>query len=171
MGLRQNEVGRQRGFTFLDMLLVSIIVAMLAAYAVMRINSTGENTLWYQAQRLARDIRHVQVMAATYGRSLQITATPGTNGSYSVSCVTSGTAPCDVTPIIDPVSGSAFTVTLQNDVSLAVSGTNPAAFDLQGRPLSGGAISTSTTTYTLTANGTSAVVAVAPITGFVAVTP
>jgi Tfp pilus assembly protein PilE len=159
------------GFTFIDMLLVVAIVAIMAAYAAMKWNTTGENTIWYQAQKMARDIRHVQVLTSTYGKPLQITATAGTNGSYSVSCVTAGASPCDVSPIIDPVTGSGFTVTLQNDVSLAVSGQNPQAFDMQGRPLNGGAVSTGTTTYTLTANGASIAIAVAPITGFVGVTP
>jgi hypothetical protein len=162
---------RQVGFTFIDLLLVTAIVAILAAYAAMQMNTTGENTLWYQAQRLARDIRHVQVLTSTYGRPLQITATPGANGTYSVSCVTTATSPCDVSPIIDPVTGNAFTVSFEHGVTLAVSGANPAAFDIQGRPLSGGAVSTTATTYTLTANGTSVAVAIAPITGFVGVTP
>jgi Tfp pilus assembly protein FimT len=161
----------QRGFTFLDMLLVVVIVASIAAYGMMRQHSTGENTLWYQAHGLARDLRHVQVLTATYGRPLQLTATAGVNGTYSVSCVTAGAAPCDASPIIDPATGEPFSVSLQHDVSLAVSGTNPLAFDMQGRPLNGGAVSTTSTTYTLTASGTTSTVTVSPITGFVGVSP
>ena len=171
MRARHKIAFRQAGLTFLDLLLVVIIVILLASYAAMRMSSTGENTLAYQAQRMARDIRHLQVLTSTWGRSLQLTAVPGTNGSYNVSCVTAGAAPCNVSPIIDPVTGEPFTVTLQYDVALAVSGTNPNIFDTQGRPLNGGAISTTATTYTLTAGTSSVAVAVAPITGYVSVTP
>jgi Tfp pilus assembly protein FimT len=172
---RQLKAGRQRGLTLIDALLVVVIVAIVSAYAVMRVRSTGENTLWYQAQQMASDIRHVQVLASTYGRSLQITASAGVNGTYTVSCVSATTAPCPATlgsAITDPVTGSAFTGALQDGVTLAVSGTNPLPFDMQGRPLtSGGAVSTASTTYTLTVNGTTATITVSPITGFVGVSP
>jgi Tfp pilus assembly protein FimT len=161
---------QQTGLTFLDMLLVLVLMSIIAAYAVMRMNSTAENTLWYQAQRFAHDLRHAQILATTYGKPLQVTATAGVNGTYSVSCVTAGvTPPCNSSPIVDPLTGSAFTVTFQHGVTLGVSGTNPAPFDSLGRPLSGGAISTTNpnTTYTLTANGTTATIRIRPITGFV----
>jgi Tfp pilus assembly protein FimT len=171
MQLRQDHSRRETGIALIDMLVVVVIVGILAAYGVMKMNTTGENTLWYQAQRLARDIQHMQVLSTTYGKPLQVTATAGTNGSYSVSCVTAGSSPCDVSPIIDPTTGQPFTVSLQNNVSLAVSGTNPLPFDQFGRPLNGGALASASTTFTVTANGTSVVIAVAPVTGFVSVTP
>ena len=151
----------------------------VGAFVAMRMNKTGDNTLWYQAERLARDIQHVQVLASTFGRSLQLVPTAGVNGSYNVccgtggSCVTSGPSPCTANPIIDPTTGNAFTVSLHHDVSLAVSGTNPTPFDWKGRPLtSAGAVNTaSATTYTVTYNGTSVAVAIAPVTGYVSVTP
>ena len=159
----------QRGLTFVDVVVVMVIVSVMAAYGVMKMNSAGENTLAYQAQRLARDIRHVQVLSSTWGRPLQI-ATAG--DTYTVSCVTAGlTPPCNASPVVDPVTGNAFTVSLQHGVSLAVSGVNPSAFDTQGRPLNGGAVSTTSTSYTLSAGTSSIVVAVAPITGYVSVTP
>jgi Tfp pilus assembly protein FimT len=164
---------RQRGIAFIDLVLVVAIVAILGAYAAMKMRSAGENTIYYQAQKFARDLRHMQVLAATYGRSLQLTATPGTNGSYTVSCVTStGSSPCNISPIIDPVTGSGFTGSFQDDVSLSVTtGLNPAVFDPKGRPLSGSNIYNATTNYTLTYGSTSVVVSISPVTGFVNVSP
>ena len=164
------RISAQKGLTFLDLLLVVIITALIGAYAAMQMRNTGENTIWYQGQRMARDIRHVQMLSSTWGRPLQITAAPGLEGSYSVSCVTAGTAPCDVSPIVDPTTGTPFTVSLQHGVTLGVSGTNPSSFDNQGRPLSGGAVSTSATTYTLSVNSYSVVVTLNPISGHVGVT-
>ena len=165
------RISTQKGLTFLDLLLVVIITAVVGAYAAMQMRNTGENTLWYQGQRMARDIRHVQMLSSTWGKPLQITATPGVEGSYSVSCVTAGAAPCDVSPIVDPVTGSPFSVSLQHGVTLAVTGTNPSAFDNQGRPLSGGSVATSATTYTLSVNTYTMAVTLNPITGHVGVTP
>jgi Tfp pilus assembly protein FimT len=165
--------GKQRGVAFLDLVLVVAIVAILGAYAAMKMRSAGENTIYYQAQKFARDLRHMQVLAATYGRPLQLTAAPGANGSYSVSCVTStGSSPCNVSPIVDPVTGSGFSGSLQDDVSLSVtSGLNPAVFDPKGRPMNGSNIYNATTNYTLTYGSTSVIVSIAPVTGFVIVSP
>ena len=145
----------ERGFAFIEMIVLLVIVAMLAVVAVAKMTSPGMGTLW------ANSIRHMQVLAQTWGRPLQLTAVPGVNGSYSVSCVTAGVAPCDVSPVNDPVTGQAFTVTLQQGVSLAVSGTdsNPKRVDFQGRPLtSGGTVSTAAATYTLTVDTAAATV-------------
>ena len=160
---------RQAGFTFLEMLVLMVLMSILGAYAIMRMQSAGENTVWYQAHHLARDIRHMQVLTTTWGRPLQITAT---STGYSVSCVTAGTTPCDVSPILDPVTGAPFSVSFSHGVTLTASGTNPVGFDLHGRSInSSGTLQTGTTTYTLNASGTTAAVAVSPVTGFVGVTP
>ena len=167
----RTQFASERGFAFIEMIVLLVIVAMLAVVAVAKMTPPGVGTLPAQTHRLARDIRHMQVLAQTWGRSLQLTAVPGVNGSYSVSCVTAGVAPCDVSPVLDPVTGQPFTVTLQQGVSLAVSGTdsNPKRVDFQGRPLtSTGTVSTASATYTLTVDTATATVTVAPITGFVA---
>jgi len=157
---------RAAGVTFIDTLVVVVIVSLLGAFAVMRMNTQGENTLWFQAHKLARDIRHVQVLSATYGKSIQMSVT---SAGYSVTCVAS--LPCNSTVLIDPVTGDSFSTTFQNGV--AAGGSATIVFDNQGRPLSslGGAYAGSATSVTLSANGTSSVVAVAPNTGFVTVTP
>jgi len=152
----------------LDMLLVVVIAGMVAAYAVMRSNTAGENTLWYQAQKFARDVRHAQVMASTYGKPVVVTTS---STGYTVACVTTpAAAPCDTTYLVDPVTGQNFSVTFENGVTLSSAGTT-FTFDNQGRPLNGGALKTTSTSVTLSAGSVSSVVAVAPITGHVSVTP
>jgi type II secretory pathway pseudopilin PulG len=164
----------ERGFSYLEMVVLLVIVSIVTVAAVANMTPPGVGTVSAQSHRLARDIRHMQVLAQTWGRSLQLTAVPGVNGTYSVSCVTSGAAPCDVSPVLDPVTGQGFAGALQQGVTLAVSGTdsNPKILDFQGRPLkSDGTLSTATGTYTLTIATETVTVAVAPITGMVTVTP
>ena len=160
--------------TLFSMLVVVVIVGILAGFAAMRINTTGENTLAYQAQRMARDIRHLQTLGSTWGRALTLTTVAGANGSYKVTCTdtTLVTPPCNgANPVTDPVTGADFNVSLEHNVSLSPGGS--IKFDSQGRPLNaaGTAFTTASTTYTLTAGSFTATVAVRPITGFVAVAP
>jgi type II secretory pathway pseudopilin PulG len=170
--MRTRIPGTARGWALIELAVLLAMVAILAAVAVAATAPPAEATLPYQAHRLARDIRHMQTLAQTWGRPLRLTAIPGVNGSYSVSCVTAGVATCDASPVLDPTNGEAFSVTLQKGVALAVAGENPADLDSQGRPLTSlGDISTGTTTYTLTSGPATMTVAVQPITGFALVTP
>ena len=150
----------------IDMLVVIAIAAVVGTYAMSRMNTRADNTLWFQAHKLGRDIRHVQVLSATYGKSIQMTVS--TTG-YSVACVAS--LPCNSTVLIDPVTGDDFSTTFQNGVAAGGAGT--IVFDNQGRPLAslGGALASTATSITLNATTVSSVIAVAPNTGFVTVTP
>ena len=160
------RVRRQAGLTLIELLVVLIIASLLGAIAIMRMNTRADNTLWFQANKLARDIRHLQVLSATYGKSIQMTVS--TTG-YTVACVAS--LPCNSTVLIDPVTGDDFSTTFQNGV--AAGGGATIVFDNQGRPLAslGGALASAATSITLNATTVSSVIAVAPNTGFVSVTP
>jgi Tfp pilus assembly protein FimT len=156
----------QRGLAFIELIIIVVVVSLLGGYAVMRMHSTADNTLWFQANKLARDIRHAQVLSSTYGKSLQMTVS---STGYSVACDAS--LPCDSTVLIDPVTGESFSTTFQNGV--AAGGAATIVFDNQGRPLAslGGALTGATTSITLSGSTTSSVITVAPNTGFVSVTP
>jgi prepilin-type N-terminal cleavage/methylation domain-containing protein len=167
--------GRQAGLTLIDLLVVVVIVSILAAYGVMKMNSKGDDTLWYQAQRLARDIRHAQVLSSTWGRPLKIVSTAsGSVYTYRVECVTPGSSPCNAsagTAITDPATGNAFSVTLQYGVTLSPATT--VYFDIQGRPVNSDGVTINytapITTYSVTSSGTSVTLALAPVTGFLTV--
>jgi prepilin-type N-terminal cleavage/methylation domain-containing protein len=165
MRFRSPKAGQQ-GLSFIELIVVLVVVSLLGGYAIMKMHSTADNTLWFQANKLARDIRHVQVLSSTYGKSLQMTVS---SAGYSVACEAS--LPCNSTILIDPVTGDSFSTTFQNGV--AAGGAASIVFDNQGRPLAslGGALSAATTTITLSASTTSSVVTIAPNTGFVSVTP
>lgn len=154
---------RCSGFTLLELLATLMILAVLTATVSMRWGAT-DATIAYQADLLARNLRHAQMLAMTWGQSLRVT---GAGASYSAACVTaSAMPPCNSTPVIDPATGSAFTVSLSNNVTVSASTVD---IDSLGRPLSAGALLTAARTFTLSGAGQTWSVAVAPITGFISV--
>jgi len=153
---------RQTGFTVLELVIVMIVVGILGGYAAMRTGSSAAFSLISQANTMAKDIRHVQSLAHTWDRPLRITITAAANGTYSVSCVTSGTKPCNASPVIDPATGHALLVAVQKGVVLA--GTASVDFDSSGKP-------SAAASYTLTSGSATKTVAIAALTGLVTVSP
>lgn len=152
----------QIGYSLIELVVVIVILGIISVYASPRFISTGEVTLPSQAHKLASDIRHAQVLAITWGKSLRLSIAPGPNGSYSVSCVTTSSSPCNSTPVINPAIGSSFNVVLQKSVVLG--GTNSLDFNSLGQP-------STAASYTLTSGNSSVTVSVAALTGFVTVSP
>lgn len=146
----------------MELIIVLVVVGLLSAYAMMRNSSSSVFSLLSQAQTLASDIKHVQTMATVWGKSLSISATGGLNGTYSVSCTTVGAAPCNTNPVINPATGTAFTISLQKGVSL--SGPASLVINSLGQPASGAQ-------YVLSTEGASMTVDVAALTGHVSVSP
>jgi len=144
------------------MVVVMLLAAILMAVTATRWNAT-DATAPYQADLLARNIRHMQMLAMSWGQSLRLTTA---GSSYSVACVTLGAAPCNTNPVIDPASGAAFSEILVNNVTLA-----GAAIDIDslGRPVGGGVLLSTNRVYTLTAGAQTWSVTVAPLTGFTTV--
>ena len=155
-----HSTANAKGFTLIELILVMVIMAVLVAVTATRWNA-GDATAPYQADLLARNLRHMQMLAMSWGQSLRLSvASP----VYSVSCVTpSATPPCNASPVIDPASGKAFAETLANDVTLAGATLD---IDSLGRPVNGGALLTVNRVYTLTAGTQTWSVTVSPVTGF-----
>jgi MSHA pilin protein MshC len=140
----------------IELIIVIVVLGILSAYAAMKTVSPADVTLPSQAQKMATDLRHAQTLANTWGTSLVVSA----SGSvYSVSCLTAtSTAPCNASPVIDPASGAAFSVGLQQGVSFISPTSATLTFNSLGQP--GGAAG-----YTLSSGGNTKTVAVAAITG------
>ncbi|ROZ68593.1 prepilin-type N-terminal cleavage/methylation domain-containing protein [Ramlibacter sp. WS9] len=151
----------QAGFTLIELIIVIVVIGVLSVYAAVKNGSSGDYTLHSQAQTMVSDLRHAQALATTLGKSLRISIITGTNGSYSVSCVTPGASPCNSvvnTPMTNPLTGSNFAVALEKDISL--SGTATLDINSLGKPAAAAA-------YVLTAGSTSKNVTVSAVTGFV----
>jgi MSHA pilin protein MshC len=157
------------GFTLVELVFVIILSGILAAYAVTQWPGDNELILPAQANSLVSDLRHSQALAMQWSQPLRFSVT---TGSYTVSCVTaSANAPCDSSPVIDPATGSAFSVTLPNGISLGTDASTD--FDSLGRPVSGSTLLSNNParSYTLSAGTSSVAITVQPITGFVEHTP
>ena len=158
--MRSKGILHLAGFTLIELVIVIVVISILSTYAIMKSAPAAEITLPSQAQKLASDIRHAQVLATSWGKSLRLNLISGANGTYSVSCVTSGSFPCDVSPVNNPASGSSFSVSLQKSVVLA--GNSTLDFNSLGQP-------SAEASYTLTSGSSTTTVSVAALTGFVTV--
>lgn len=163
------------GFTLIELVLVIVILGILSIYPMMKSVPITELTLPSQAQKLASDIRHAQVLAATWGKHLQLTMTSGLNGAnakYSLSCViVENSPPCNVTPVIDPTTGSSFNVKLQKRV--AGIGTEILNLNSMGQPTNVSAVNFSLCfpDCGITTNPSKKTITVQALTGFVTVSP
>ena len=159
--------GSARGFTVVELVVALVLVGILAAIALARWGSIGANTVSYQADELARNLRHTQMLALTWGQTLRLNVVSAVQ--YSVRCVdATAPAPCNGTnTVTDPATGAPFVVNLDN-VTLAGSSVD---FDSLGRPLAGGALigANPARSYTLTGGAHTSGVTLRPLTGFVEV--
>ncbi|WP_455203592.1 pilus assembly FimT family protein [Kaarinaea lacus] len=155
------------GFTLIELVIVIILASVLSAYAVVKWPSDAQIKLPAQAGLMVTHLHHIQSLAMHWGQPLRLSVS---SGGYSVSCVTAGAAPCDSSPVIDPVTQSPFAVSLESGISLAGANID---FDSLGRPVSSGSLVSSSParSFALTAGGVTQTVTVQPLTGFVSVSP
>ena len=150
------------GFSLLEITVVVVIVAIMVFFAA-RTFQPKEALALQQAERLRNDLRNVQMLALTWNQALRVTTAAG---NYSISCVTAGAAPCNVSPVVNPASGQAYLVNLEPGLTLAGPGFT-LDVDALGRPKNGAALISANATFTISGASTARTVVVAPITGFV----
>jgi prepilin-type N-terminal cleavage/methylation domain-containing protein len=152
-----------KGWTLLELTIVVAVGAVLA-YVAVRTLHPQEAIALEQAERLRNDLRQVQMLAITWGQPLRVTAAAT---SYSVSCVTaSASPPCNVSPVINPLTRAGYLVDLEPGLNLAGPGFL-LDLDALGRPKNGAALITANAVFTISGGGGARTVVVAPITGFV----
>jgi len=147
----------QSGFTLLELVIVLVLASTLGVGLYLHWTPAGAS-LNAQAGQLARVLRHTQALALTQGRRL--TFDVQSTSTYAIS---------DAGTVITDPQGLTQSYSLVNNVTLAGGDLD---FDGLGRPVdSGGNLISSPRTWTLSADGASAAVSVAPLSGFVTVTP
>jgi type II secretory pathway pseudopilin PulG len=159
------------GWTIAELVIVIVVTSIIAYVTLVRFRPLDPQTIQV-AERLRNDLRHMQMLALTWGQPLRMTVTTGLNGGYSVSCVTAGAAPCNVSPVIDPATGKSFSVSLNpagTPLTAGVAAAGPGFnldFDALGRPKNGASFTTVNSTFNVTGGGNKRDVVVSPITGF-----
>jgi len=161
--------GKQCGFTLVEMIVVMLVLSVLAVTVGMRWNASS-TILPYQAELMARNLRHAQLLAMTWGQNLQVVVVAPTN--YMVRCaMASATAPCNgAGAVLDPANaGGTFNVTLSNNATVA--GPALLAFDRMGRPVNPAtsALLVATNDYVFSDGTVTWRARVSPITGFITV--
>ena len=150
---------RQTGFSLIELIVVMVLVSILAVTVALRWRSTGEVTVTYQIDLLARDLRHVQGLAIVQGRTLRF------NVESARYCATAAPDKICGKAITDPATGAPFIVPLQHGVTLTGTSTE---FDSLGRPKDGTLLAAART-FTLAADTTTWSAKLLPLTGFVKV--
>lgn len=159
---------KQQGFTLLELVMVFVIIGILVAMAIPRLALT-DSSVHAQAARIARDIRHVQMLAMSQGRTLTFESL-GNGYQCGFDDIP---APSTVVVIDDPAVSQAnqqdCVFTLDNNVTLS---TGRISFDSLGRPVdSNRVLIAALVAFTVNGATQSAALRVTPVTGFVTVTP
>nr|WP_281255016.1 prepilin-type N-terminal cleavage/methylation domain-containing protein [Noviherbaspirillum humi] len=171
-------VRRKRcGFTLVELIFVTVIVSVLAAVTMVKVNAnSAQRTLAAQADQLRRDLSQVQALAISAGVPLRLSVNASGN-AYQVVCLAQSSgnlcSAVNATPI-NPTTGSSYQVTL--DQALIAPANTTVDFDTAGRP---GTYSASGSSYvwasmltanpaktlTITVSGQSLSVYVRPVSG------
>lgn len=168
---------RSAGWTLIELVIV-LVIGVVLMYFVVRTLAPKQVQALQQAERLRSDVRHVQMLALTLNKTLQIrlgapdpTNPCGTTITYWViDCTAVAADPCaatavDAPPIIDPATGKSFCVTMESGLGLTLSTAN-LYFDPLGRPKSAGALIGTAATLTVTGGNPDRSLTVDPVTGF-----
>jgi type II secretory pathway pseudopilin PulG len=152
------------GFTFVELVLVMVLVAILAVSMLTRLPQETLD-LGAQADQLVGDIRYVQSLAMTQGQRYCINLTLTSYRMTNTNCATT---------IVHPVRQTAAPITLGTGITMAWTNlpNNYAAFDGRGQPYTDVVASTLLATpsvITLSKDARTITVSITPETGRVTV--
>jgi prepilin-type N-terminal cleavage/methylation domain-containing protein len=161
------------GYSLIELVMAIAILAIVSAMVTLSITAQTKNYVVTEADKLRRNLSHVQALALGWGARLRVTSSAS---GYAVTCRTAlGRSPCNAVDdaVTDPATGATFSVALSSGVSLSQSGGTSSTtldFDSLGRPVGATSLLDASTTYTLTGSSRTVSVAVLPITGFASAT-
>jgi type II secretory pathway pseudopilin PulG len=162
---------RYAGWSLIELIVVLVVVSVLVFFVV-RSYQPPEALALQQAERLRNDLRHVQMLALTLNKSLQLKqgapfpAACPTASYWVIDCTVAAADPCTGapnTPIVNPATGSNYCVTIEPGLAL---GGGSLHFDPLGRPKNAAALISANATFTISGGTAARAVTVAPLTGF-----
>ena len=159
--MKPESPARQTGFTLVELVIVIILLAVISVVVSIRWQSAGEHTVSNQADLLAGNIRHIQALAITHGKTLRL------NIAIDHYCATVPPDTDCTKAIIDPATSKPLVAFLADAITLTGISTD---IDSLGRPVDSAGLLPTTRTFILKADPTTWSTALSPITGFVALT-
>ncbi len=160
------------GFTFIELVVVMIVLGIAALLAVPMFSSAADSQLQAAANTIAADLEYVKNLAITRQMNLTVVF-DSANESYLVQETATGTTIAHPTK-----AGSTFTVnfapdhrTNQVDFTALFDGVSSITFDYLGTPYSGTGTASAMAAgqISLTAGTFSTTVTVEPVTGYVSI--
>ncbi len=165
------RLGKQSGFTLLEVICVLVIIGILAAVAVVRIHDIiDDSNLEADTESLKNHIRYVQIWSISHtDRNFGVQCENNTCEAFYITASSDSAASLDIgskTRITFPGSQTGSTVLSDSQVN-----NFNLAFDFAGRPFSGTGnnLNLVTTTLNIILSGSSGslTISVTPDTGFI----
>jgi MSHA pilin protein MshC len=121
-------MSRPRGFSLIELVVVMVIAAILAAFAIPRLTDSESKATWFHEQAKA-GVRYAQRQAVAQRRSVYVEVQPGQIAlCYAAGCSSGGT------PLTQITTGQPYILAAPSGVIISMqTGTSPFSFNGLGQ--------------------------------------
>jgi MSHA pilin protein MshC len=139
-------MNRVRGFSLIELVVVMVIAAILAAIAVPRLTDTESKASWFY-EEVKAGVRYAQRQAVAQRRCVfvSVTATQVSLAYGDAGCV------IPATPLTQITTGASYVLAAPPGVAMSILPAVPLSFNGLGQPGTGAALSVGAKTITINA--------------------